>query len=140
MSAEDHLEEIAQKFWQSWSTWRRNQGWTLGLDRPDAKMSPFLVHSWDGLDVEAKGWFRQHAALVLYAAQPYTGSTPSPPVVPPVAASAPQSDETTQKAIAKLEAGLKALSELKTDIGERKVRTALKLLKGEPIRKRPTRR
>lgn len=62
----DHLDDITREFWQAWKTWRIGQGWTLGSDYPNQKLSPFLVANFEQLP-DGGEWFRQHTALMLWA-------------------------------------------------------------------------
>ena len=66
-SLSDRLEEIAQEFFTTWHLWRVGQGWTLGPDRANDQMNPYLVGTWDRLTPQGQDWFRQHAALILHA-------------------------------------------------------------------------
>lgn len=129
----EDLNLISREFFNAWRQWRLSQGWTLGPDRPDSKMSPYLVHSWEGLNVEGKQWFVQHSALVLYATQQGSGS-------PSKVEDSPANSGVNDKVIQKLNAGIVAIDELKTETARRKIRTALKLLKGEPIRRKKVHR
>ena len=105
------LESIAQSFWSSWRIWRLSDGWTLGPDNPSLKMSPDLVSDWVHLPDNRRDWFRQHAALVLYA---------TPPMADP-------------RVLAKVCQCEKALRN--GDLGKalRKARTARKILSGEAL-------
>ena len=63
----DRLEEIAQEFFHTWHVWRVSQGWTLGPDRANDQMSPYLVGTWDRLTPQGQDWFRQHSAFIIHA-------------------------------------------------------------------------
>jgi hypothetical protein len=63
----DQLDAVVPAFFQVWRDWRQAEGWKLGPDDVVAKTSRFLVPSWSLLGAEGQAWFRQHAALVLWA-------------------------------------------------------------------------
>ena len=126
MISSSQLENISRQFFISWRIWRLDQGWTLGPDVPDSKMSPYLVRNYDGLEDHGKQWFRQHAALVLHSAQSFEADLVTPS----------ENSDRNQVAIKKLQEGMTALDGLQQDIARRKFRTALRLLLGLPIRPR----
>jgi len=114
----DQIDVIAELFFRAWRLWRIDAGWSLGPDRPDIQMSPHLVDTWDMLTPDGKSWFRQHAALVIYAAGPH--STVQDDVVP-----AP--DGVTEL----LEGVLAALRQNHTKTAKTRAEDALRLLKPE---------
>ena len=116
----DRLEQIAKQFFANWCIFRREDGWTLGNDLPSAKMSPYLVHSWEGLDDSGQDWFRAQAALVLHAAKEDVSSG----LVTEVAVG----EIDAPRALRKLRSALSALHELKTTRAEIKIRSAIRLL------------
>lgn len=129
MELSQHLEALARSYWKSWRVLRLNQGWTLGSDNGAAKMSPYLVHNFDGLDVEGKAHFRQQVALVLHAIDELETGATGPVPVAPVAAP-------LHRALPKIGAALRALDQETPDWGlaRRKARTARRILRGEPVR------
>lgn len=64
----DRVDEVSQKYWETWRAWRYGQGWRLGPDDPKSLLSPFLVDNYDQLGDEGRTWFKQQAALVLWSA------------------------------------------------------------------------
>jgi hypothetical protein len=64
-SLSSRLDDISENFFEVWRAWRYDQGWRLGPDAPDSKLSPFMVASWGQLHEAGRSWFRQHAALVI---------------------------------------------------------------------------
>lgn len=69
------IDAVAKNFFSIWREWRSSQGWTLGPDRPDLKLSPLMVDEWEQLNSTGRLWFQQHAAAVLAA---YKQTLPSP--------------------------------------------------------------
>ncbi len=61
------LEELAQGYWESWHILMTESGWTLGPDRPELKMSPYLADDWSEVPEEGKSWVRGQVALVIHA-------------------------------------------------------------------------
>lgn len=69
------LEDITPLFFALWREWRHGQGWRLGPDLPGALLSPHMVDDWDQLTDTSRNWFRQHAALVIAAAEQVKSKT-----------------------------------------------------------------
>lgn len=130
-NAADHLDQIARSFWEHWKIFYDSQGWTLGPDHGASKMSPYLVHHFDGLDPAGKAYFRQMAALVLHAQNVTTGQAPQ---LPKQVQARPQKAEADKKLVSKLGSAMKALEAGDLDTAKRKVRTAYRLARGEPLR------
>jgi hypothetical protein len=125
MALSEHLEYLTRHYWESWRTLKVDQGWTLGSDNGSAKMSPYLVHSFDGLDEDGKQEFRSRVALVLHAIDAIGGEPDT------------KQDLDSQKAVVKLRSALKAMDKEDLGTAKRKARTALRLLNGDPIRPKP---
>lgn len=69
MKLSNRLDEITKVFFETWRSWRYDQGWRLGPDLPSSLLSPHMVDNWDQLHEAGRVWFRQHAALVLVAVE-----------------------------------------------------------------------
>jgi hypothetical protein len=79
-SLSSRLEDISENFFEVWRAWRYDQGWRLGPDAPDSKLSPHMVGSWSQLHETGRSWFRQHAALVILSIE-QTGHKQTSPKV-----------------------------------------------------------
>ena len=134
------VEDVARQFFFVWRTYRLGQGWTLGHDRPDAKMSPYLVHSWEALAEDGRVFFLQQAAMVLHATKMATGIDP---LHTHAEKKVSNSERTTLnvgvyrrlRAIAKLETAMEAIDVADVELARIKVRTAIRLLRGKKPRK-----
>lgn len=120
----DRLEEIAEGYWAGWRVWLEAQQWSLGPDRPELKMSPHLVETYEDVSEEGKRFFRAQVALLIHSIQKLPSEVPKKEE--PTETMKPKMDR--NRAMKRLGLALRALNEDPPNVAlaEEKINIALK--------------
>jgi hypothetical protein len=118
----DRLDEIAEGFWSGWKVWLQAQGWTLGPDRPDLQMNPYLVDDYAEVSEEGRKFCRAQVALVLHSVSKLPSEVPK--TDEPVETMKPKMDR--NRALKRLNMALAALTSENLSLAEEKLNIALK--------------